>query len=90
MLHLQSKKININQKERWSKMTTLDKNYIKSSAYGHMTLNQRIALAAEKVANGETVNFRGASVTTYAKVMRLANRIKQERQFPQCPCDQCD
>jgi hypothetical protein len=55
-----------------------------------MTLNQRITLAAEKVANGEPVNFRGASVTTYAKVMRLANRIKQEREFPQCPCDQCD
>ena len=71
-------------------MTTLDQNYIESSAYGHMTLNQRIALAAEKVANGEVVNFRGASVTTYAKVMRLANRIKQEREFPQCQCGQCD
>jgi hypothetical protein len=71
-------------------MTTLDNNYIKSSAYGNMTLNQRITLAAEKVANGEPVNFRGASVTTYAKVMRLANRIKQEREFPQCPCGQCD
>ena len=71
-------------------MTTLDQNYIKSSAYGHMTLNQRITLAAEKVANGEPVNFRGASVTTYAKVMCLANRIKQEREFPQCPCGECD
>ena len=71
-------------------MTTLDKNYIKSSEFGHLTLNQRINLAAEKVANGEVVNFRGASVTTYAKVMRLANRIKQEREFPQCPCGQCD
>ena len=71
-------------------MTTLDKNYIKSSTYGHLTLNERIAIAAEKVANGEPINFRGASVTTYAKVMRLANRIKQEREFPQCPCGQCD
>jgi hypothetical protein len=71
-------------------MTTLDNNYIKSSAYGHMNLNQRIRLAAEKVANGEPVNFRGASVTTYAKVMRLANRIKQDREFPQCPCGECD
>jgi hypothetical protein len=70
-------------------MTTLDSNYIKSSTYGHLSLNQRIALAAEKVANGETVNFRGASVTTYAKVIRLANKIKQERQFPQCPCEEC-
>jgi hypothetical protein len=70
-------------------MTTLDNNYINSSTYGNMTLNQRIALAAEKVANGEVVNFRGASVTTYAKVMRLANRIKQEREFPQCPCEEC-
>ena len=71
-------------------MTTLDKNFIKSSKYGHLTLNQRIALGAHKVANGETLNFRGASVTTYAKVMRLANRIKQEREFPQCPCGYCD
>ena len=71
-------------------MTTLDNNYIESSTYGHLSLNQRIALAAEKVANGELVNFRGASVTTYAKVMRLANKIKQERQFPQCPCEECN
>jgi hypothetical protein len=70
-------------------MTTLDSNYINSSTYGHLSLNQRIALAAEKVANGEPVNFRGASVTTYAKVIRLANKIKQERQFPQCPCEEC-
>jgi hypothetical protein len=70
-------------------MTTLDNNYINSSTYGNMTLNQRINLAAEKVANGELVNFRGASVTTYAKVIRLANRIKQEREFPQCPCEEC-
>jgi hypothetical protein len=71
-------------------MTTLDNNYIESSTYGHLSLNQRIALAAEKVANGELVNFRGASVTTYAKVMCLANRIKQERQFPECPCEECN
>ena len=70
-------------------MTTLDNNYINSSTYGHMNLNQRIALAAEKVANGEVVNFRGASVTTYAKVIRLANKIKQDREFPQCPCEEC-
>ena len=71
-------------------MTTLDKNYIKSSKYGHLNLEQRIRLAAEKVANGELVSFRGASVTTYAKVMRLANRIKQDREFPQCPCEECN
>ena len=71
-------------------MITLDKNYIKSSKYGHLNLEQRIRLAAEKVANGEVVSFRGASVTTYAKVMRLANRIKQDREFPQCPCGECD
>jgi ribosomal 50S subunit-recycling heat shock protein len=70
-------------------MTTLDNNYIKSSTYGHLSLNQRIALAAEKVANGETINFRGASVTTYAKVMQLANKIKQDAEFPQCPCEEC-
>jgi hypothetical protein len=72
-------------------MTTLDNNYIESSTYGHLSLNQRIALAAEKVANGELVNFRGASVTTYAKVIRLANRIKQEREFHSvCPCGECE
>jgi hypothetical protein len=70
-------------------MTTLDNNYIKSSTYGHLSLNQRIAIAAEKVANGELVNFRGASVTTYAKVMKLANKIKQDRLFPECPCEEC-
>lgn len=71
-------------------MITLDKNEIKSSKYGHLNLEQRIRLAAEKVANGEVVSFRGASVTTYAKVMRLANRIKQDREFPQCPCEECN
>jgi ribosomal 50S subunit-recycling heat shock protein len=71
-------------------MSTLDTNYIKSETYGHMTLNQRIALAAQKVANGEVVNFRGASVTTYAKVMRLADKIKQDREFPLCPCGVCE
>lgn len=70
-------------------MNSLDNNYIKSSTYGHLSLNQRINIAAEKVANGELVNFRGASVTTYAKVMQLANRIKQDKEFPQCPCEEC-
>ena len=55
-----------------------------------LTLNDKIAIAAEKVANGELVSFRGASADTYAKVQRLANRIKQEREFPQCPCEQCE
>lgn len=71
-------------------MITLDKNYIKSSKYGQYNLEQRIQIAAEKVANGEVVSFRGASAETYAKVMRLANRIKQEREFPWCPCEQCE
>lgn len=71
-------------------MNSLDKNYIKSAKYGHLSLDERIALGAEKVANGELVNFRGASPATYAKVLALANRIKQEREFPQCPCGECD
>ncbi len=71
-------------------MITLDKNYIKSSKYGHLNLEQRIVIAAEKVANGEVVSFRGASADTYKKVVALANRIKQEREFPQCPCGECD
>jgi ASC-1-like (ASCH) protein len=70
-------------------MITLDKNYIKSSKYGQYNLEQRIAIAAEKVANGEVVSFRGASADTYKKVMQLANRIKQDREFPQCPCEEC-
>jgi hypothetical protein len=71
-------------------MITLDKNYIKSSKYGQYNLEQRIIIAAEKVANGELVSFRGASADTYNKVQALANRIKLEREFPQCPCGECD
>lgn len=70
-------------------MTTLDKEYIKSSKYGQYNLEQRIAIAAEKIANGEVVSFRGASADTYTKVMRLANRIKQDKEFPWCPCEEC-
>jgi hypothetical protein len=71
-------------------MITLDKNYIKSAKYGHLNLEQRIVIAAEKVANGEVVSFRGASADTYKKVVALANRIKQEREFLWCPCEQCE
>ena len=71
-------------------MITLDKNTIKSAKYGHLNLEQRIHLAAEKVANGEVVSFRGASAETYRKVQLLANRIKNEREFPQCPCGECE
>jgi ASC-1-like (ASCH) protein len=73
-----------------SQMITLDKNYIKSSKYGQFNLEQRIAIAAQKVANGEVVSFRGASADTYNKVMQLANRIKLENEFPQCPCGECE
>ena len=55
-----------------------------------LTLNDKIAKAAQMVANGELVSFRGASADTYQKVMALANRIKQDREFPQCPCGECD
>lgn len=71
-------------------MTTLDKNTIKHSQFGHLNLDQRIQLAAEKMANGEVISFRGASADTYNKVVALSNRIKQDREFPQCPCGQCD
>lgn len=71
-------------------MTTLDKNTIKHSKFGHLDLNARIQLAAEMMANGEVISFRGASADTYNKVVALSNRIKQEREFPQCPCEQCD
>lgn len=70
-------------------MNTLDKNTIKHSKFGHLNLEERINLAATMVANGEVVSFRGASAATYEKVQRLANRIKQEREFPQCPCEEC-
>jgi hypothetical protein len=55
-----------------------------------LTLNNKIAIAAEMVANGELVSFRGASADTYNKVMALANRIKQDAEFPQCPCEECN
>jgi hypothetical protein len=51
-----------------------------------LTLEQKISKAAHLLA----VSFRGASFDTYMKVERLANRIKQEREFPQCPCGECD
>jgi hypothetical protein len=71
-------------------MNTLDKNTIKHSKFGHLDLEQRIHLAATMVANGELVSFRGASAATYNKVQALANKIKLEREFPQCPCGQCE
>ena len=71
-------------------MITLDKNTIKSVKYGHLDLEQRIQLAAEKMANGEVISFRGASADTYNKVVALSNRIKQDREFPQCPCEECN
>jgi hypothetical protein len=71
-------------------MTTLDKNTIKHSRFGHLDLEQRILLGATMVANGEVVSFRGASADTYKKVMTLANKIKQDREFPQCPCEECN
>jgi ribosomal 50S subunit-recycling heat shock protein len=55
-----------------------------------LTLNDKIAKAAQMVADGELVSFRGASADTYQKVMTLANRIKQDSEFPQCPCGECD
>ena len=70
-------------------MNTLDKNTIKHSRYGHLDLEQRILLGATMVANGEVVSFRGASADTYKKVMTLANKIKQDKEFPQCPCEEC-
>ena len=71
-------------------MNTLDKNTIKHSKFGHLDLEQRITLAATMVANGGVVSFRGASAATYQKVQALANKIKLEREFPQCPCGECD
>ena len=54
-----------------------------------LTLNNKINIAAHAVAEGKLVSFRGASADTYNKVMALANRIKQDAQFPQCPCGEC-
>jgi ribosomal 50S subunit-recycling heat shock protein len=55
-----------------------------------LTLEQKIAKAAHMLANGEVVSYRGASADTVVKVERMANRIKQEQEFPQCPCGQCE
>lgn len=54
-----------------------------------LTLNNKINLAAQMVADGKLVSFRGASADTYQKVMALANKIKQDREFPLCPCGDC-
>jgi hypothetical protein len=64
-------------------MTTL------TNQYRGLSLDQKIAVAAQMVVDGKTVSFRGASADTYVKVMQLANRIKQELEFPQCPCEEC-
>ena len=64
-------------------MTTLN-------TYKGLSLDQRIAIAAQMVVDGQLVSFRGASADTYNKVMLLANRIKQELEFPQCPCEECN
>jgi hypothetical protein len=71
-------------------MNTLDKNTIKSAKYGHLTLDQRIVVAAQMMADGHLISFRGASADTYKKVEALANKIKQDREFPQCPCGECE
>jgi hypothetical protein len=55
-----------------------------------LTLNNKINLAAQMVAEGKLVSFRGASADTYNKVMALANKIKQDSEFPQCPCGECN
>jgi hypothetical protein len=64
-------------------MTTL------TNQYKGLSLDQKIAIAAQMVVDGKTVSFRGASPATYIEVMRLANRIKQELAFPHCPCEEC-
>jgi len=70
-------------------MNSLDKNTIKSVKYGHLDLEQRIELAAQKIANGELLSFRGASLDTYNKVMARAKQIELENNFPWCPCEEC-
>lgn len=65
-------------------MTTL------TNQYKGLPLDQKIAIAAQMVVDGKTVSFRGASADTYNKVMLLANRIKQELEFPLCPCEECN
>lgn len=65
-------------------MTTL------TNQYRGLSLDQKIAIAAQMVVDGKVVSFRGASADTYNKVMQLANRIKQELEFPLCPCEECN
>ena len=64
-------------------MTTL------TNTYKGLSLDQKIAIAAQMIVDGKPVSFRGASADTYLKVERLANRIRQELAFPQCPCEEC-
>ena len=55
-----------------------------------LPLDQKIAIAAQMIVDGKPVSFRGASPDTVMKVERLAKRIKQELEFPQCPCGECE
>ena len=70
-------------------MITLDKNEIKSAKYGHLSLEERIEIAAQKIVSGELVSFRGASTETYTKVMERVTQINLENNFPWCPCEEC-
>jgi hypothetical protein len=74
----------LHTKRKVVKMTTL------TNQYKGLSLDQKIAIAAQMVVDGKTVSFRGASADTYNKVMLLANRIKQELEFPLCPCEECN
>lgn len=58
--------------------------------YKGLSLDQKIAIAAQMIVDGKLVSYRGASADTVAKVEALANRIKQELEFPQCPCEECN
>lgn len=55
-----------------------------------LTLEQKIVKAAQMIVDGQTVSFRGASPDTVMKVERLAKRMQQDLEFPQCPCGECD
>jgi hypothetical protein len=55
-----------------------------------LTLEQKIVKAAQMIVNGETVSFRGASPDTVARVERMAKRMQQDLEFPECPCGECE
>jgi hypothetical protein len=55
-----------------------------------LSLEQRILKAATLLSEGKPISYRGASASTVEKVEALARKLKQDAEFPECPCEVCN